>query len=77
MRKYKAAVADRNIQTEAHRGLTEVTGMELTSTWEDMCNVWEHTSYPKYKAAADPYEIKNAGGLSLNKKGSQRIDHGV
>jgi len=65
MRKYKAAVADRNIQTEAHRGLTEATGKELTSGWEELCTIWEKTPYPKYKNAEDPYEIKNAGMASL------------
>lgn len=76
MRKYKAAIADRNIQVEAHRGLSEVTGKELTSAWEDMCNTWEQTPYPKYKAAANPYEIKNAGGPFLSEKRSRWSDHG-
>ena len=61
MRKYKQAVADRNLQVEAHRGLTETTGEELTGKWEDMCVLWERTPYPKYKAVADPYEVKNGG----------------
>jgi len=31
MQKYKQAVADRNIQVKAHRGLTETIGEEFTS----------------------------------------------
>jgi len=61
MRKYKRAIADRNIQVEAHRGLTEATGKEVTDEWEAMCVLWEKTPYPKYKTVEDPYEVKNTG----------------
>jgi len=61
MRKYKTALADRNLQVEAHRGLTEATGEELTTQWEEMCDLWESTPFPKYDRVPDPYEIKNGG----------------
>ncbi|PPQ81349.1 hypothetical protein CVT26_014500 [Gymnopilus dilepis] len=57
-RKYRAAVADRNVQTEAHRSLTASLENHLTAKWEAMCLAWEADEYPKNKK--NPYETPNA-----------------
>lgn len=54
MRKYKAALAERNIQVEGHRGLTASLSAKLVAKWETMCAVWEADSLPK--KAPNPYE---------------------
>jgi hypothetical protein len=55
MRKYKAALADRNIQVEGHRGLTASLTPDLVAKWEVVCVDWETDSLPKKKL--NPYEI--------------------
>ncbi|KAH9484782.1 hypothetical protein JR316_0001684 [Psilocybe cubensis] len=57
LRRYRQAVADRNMQSEGHRGLTESLekeNKELVATWEKMCIEWENDSFPK-KTAKNPY----------------------
>ena len=53
MSKYKAAIIERNIQVEGHRGLTESLDPMLVARWEKMCLEWESDSFPKTKA--NPY----------------------
>jgi hypothetical protein len=54
MRKYKAALAERNIQLEGHRGLTTSLDPTLVAKWEAMCAIWEGDPLPK--KAPNPYE---------------------
>jgi hypothetical protein len=54
MGKYKAAIQDRNIQVEAHRGLTATIPLELVMEWETMCHKWDADSFPK--KARSPYQ---------------------
>jgi Kyakuja-Dileera-Zisupton transposase len=54
-RRYKRAVADRNIQVEGHRGLTSSLDQELVAKWELLCVEWEMDSYPKKKTS--PYKM--------------------
>jgi hypothetical protein len=56
MRRYKAAIRERNIQVEAHRGFTATLSEELVSEWERMCVVWEKDSFPKQ--APNPYRME-------------------
>lgn len=58
IRKYKAAVIERNRQVEAHRGFTESLPEHLVEEWGNMCAVWEEDGFPKTKP--NPYEIKGA-----------------
>lgn len=53
MSKYKAAIVERNIQVEGHRGLTQSLDSTLVASWERMCVEWEGDSLPKTKA--NPY----------------------
>ena len=53
MSKYKAAIIERNIQVEGHRGLTESLDPMLVARWEKMCLEWESDSFLKTKA--NPY----------------------
>ena len=54
MRRYRAAVKDRNIQVESHWGLTAVIPQEVVEEWEKMCEVWDGDVFPK--TATNPYE---------------------
>ncbi|KAF9536497.1 hypothetical protein CPC08DRAFT_652100, partial [Agrocybe pediades] len=83
LRKYHAAVADRNKQVEAHRGLMESVERVDASTverWEKMCLVWEADSFPK--KAKNPYHVEGAGiseaqvKKQLADEEKKRIDNG-
>ena len=54
MRKYRNAIAQRNIQAEAHRGLTSSLSSALVAKWKKMCVDWENDSFPKTKK--NPYQ---------------------
>ncbi|PPQ77567.1 hypothetical protein CVT26_006159 [Gymnopilus dilepis] len=58
LRKYRAAVAARNIQNEGHRGLTTSLGEDLVQAWEDMCVAWEQDTFPKQKK--NPYNTEGS-----------------
>jgi len=58
LRRYKNAVGDRNLQKEAHRGLTEALSKSLVEKWEEMCCEWDQEIYPKTKP--NPYEAEAA-----------------
>ncbi|KDR65407.1 hypothetical protein GALMADRAFT_148720 [Galerina marginata CBS 339.88] len=59
LRRYKAAVAQRNLQQEGHRGLTNSLDAELIEKWEKLCVEWEQdASFPKKKK--NPYYNKDA-----------------
>jgi len=53
------ALADRNIQVEGHRGLTDSLDPDLVNKWEKMCVDWEEDNFPKTKK--NPYHIDNVG----------------
>lgn len=59
VRRYKAAIADRNQQTEAHRSLTECLDRASVDEWEKLCCEWETEIYPKTKVS--PYESETTG----------------
>ncbi|KAF9540711.1 hypothetical protein CPC08DRAFT_650802 [Agrocybe pediades] len=56
LRKYKAAVAERNLQAEAHRGLSKACE-DKTLGWERMCKKWEEDTFPK--KVKSPYKYKS------------------
>ncbi|KAF8870835.1 hypothetical protein CPB84DRAFT_1692745 [Gymnopilus junonius] len=58
LRRYKAAVAQCNLQQEGHRGLTASLDPDLVQKWETMCQDWEADSFPK--KAANPYHLDDA-----------------
>ena len=49
MKKYQRALVERNIQVEAHRGLTSSLSSELVTKWEAMCVDWENDGFPRTK----------------------------
>lgn len=53
MRRYKAAIRDRNLQVEGHRGFTATLPEELVEEWEAMCEAWERS--PSSKLIKNPY----------------------
>ena len=54
MQRYKQALAQRNIQSEGHRGLTACIDPTLVELWEGVCVTWEADSFPKQ--ALNPYK---------------------
>ena len=58
MSKYKAAIAERNIQVEGHRGLTESLDAALVTRWEELCVEWENDSFPKTRP--NPYHTEGS-----------------
>lgn len=66
-KKFKAAVAERNIQVEGHRGLTESLNRagSLVKTWEAMCICWESAPFPK-SGIESPYEVKITSTCSFH-----------
>ncbi len=54
----RAAVIERNLQVEAHRGLTDSIPEDLVKKWEGMCIEWENDGFPKSKP--NPYEVQGA-----------------
>jgi hypothetical protein len=58
MRKYKAAIAQRNIQNEAHDGWTARLPKELTDEWEILCETWENAPFPK-EDIENPFAVTN------------------
>jgi len=58
-RKYRIAVADRNIQVEGHRGLTATLENEVVKRWEAICIQWEQEDFPK--KSKNPYESDTVG----------------
>ena len=64
MRKYRAALAERNIQVEGHRGLTASLDEAVVQTWEAMCVEWEEDGFPKQKK--NPNHLETTGMLLSN-----------
>lgn len=56
--KHKRGIADRNIQLEAHRGLTESIDPTLAAAWEAISVAWEDDGFPK--SAKNPYHSDTA-----------------
>jgi len=56
---HKAAIADRNLQTEAHRGFTAGLPPALVKEWEGQCIDWEKAKFPKSTTAkVNPYAVE-------------------
>lgn len=63
LRRYKAAIADRNMQREAHRGFTASLPLDLVSTWEKMCADWDADGFPK--TVPNPFHTLDASKYLL------------
>lgn len=68
LRKHKAAVVERNKQTEAHRGFTNSLPKGLVDGWDLMCVEWEQDSFPRTKPC--PFMTEGASECS-------QIDHSM
>ena len=64
VRKYKVAVADRNIQVEGHCGLMDSLNPNLVQMWEQMCINWEEDAFPKTKK--NPYHDDSIGAVAYS-----------
>lgn len=63
LRRYRGAVAERNIQLEGQRGLSLSLEEETVDRWERICAEWEEESFPKTKK--NPYQT-DASSECLN-----------
>jgi hypothetical protein len=63
MRKYKAALAERNIQIEGHEGLSASLNAELVTKWEAMCVTWGADAIPK--KVLNPYKSEGSSMFFL------------
>ncbi|PPQ82214.1 hypothetical protein CVT26_009204 [Gymnopilus dilepis] len=58
MRRYQKAVPERNRQTEAHRGFTASLKPRDVKRWEEMCELWDSSPFPR--TLDSPYCIEGA-----------------
>jgi len=72
LRRYKLAVADRNVQREGHRGLTEALDDDLVAQWEKMCSEWEEEDLPKTKK--NPYETDGVSKCRVSFDATRNTD---
>lgn len=59
LRRYRAAVADRNLQVEAHKGLTASLTPGVGKKWEAVCEIWDSDTFPK--DVPNPYMVEVQG----------------
>lgn len=59
-KRYRAAVAERNIQVEGHRGLTASLTSDQVERWEKVCLDWECAPFPKVDVK-NPYHVESFG----------------
>jgi len=66
---HKTAVANQNLQTEAHRGFTAGLPAALVKEWEGQCIDWEKAKFPKSTTVkVNPYAVEEnckSSALSL------------
>lgn len=62
--RYKAAVAERNVQVEGHRGLSNTVTTEQLAQWEKVCREWEAAPFPK-DGVKNPYHVASLGKCSF------------
>lgn len=55
LRRYRAAISDRNMQKEAHRGFSASLPSNLVATWGLLCAAWDADGFPK--SLANPYKV--------------------
>lgn len=61
------ALADRNIQGDAHQNFTDALPPPLVKEWTVSCKAWEAAPYPKYKSkAVNPYATDEKCESSLS-----------
>ena len=65
MRRYKAALIERNVQIEGHRGFTTTLSKDTVVKWEEMCQWWDNTPYPKAGIVESSFFVKTDGGLPI------------
>lgn len=63
--RYRAAVAERNVQVEAHRGLSNTVTAEQLTRWEGVCKQWEDAPFPK-AGVKNPYHVEGLSTFVLS-----------
>lgn len=64
LRKYEAALADRNKQQEAHRGFSNSMPPDVIASWELMCSVWDADGFPK--SLPNPFQTIDSSECRFN-----------
>ena len=55
LKRYRAAMSDRNMQREAHQGLSRSLGRKVTDRWEALCSAWDSDGFPK--SVVNPFHV--------------------
>ncbi|PPR04510.1 hypothetical protein CVT24_013116 [Panaeolus cyanescens] len=81
MRRYLAALANRNLQTEAHKGLSANFEPSVVAEWEKMCQDWESAEYPRANVPnpyiSESYDYSEADARNeLANEEDQRVKDG-
>ena len=58
LRKYRAAISERNAQKEAHRGFSKQQFPNTVASWELMCSVWDADGFPK--SLPNPFQMNDS-----------------
>ena len=57
-------MSDRNMQREAHQGLSRSLGRKIVNRWEEVCSVWDSDGFPK--SVANPFHVDDRGKLPIS-----------
>ena len=64
LRRYRAAVSDRNAQEEAHRGISTSLEPHVIAEWTALCVAWDADGFPK--SATNPFHVVDTGKFAVN-----------
>ena len=65
LRRYKAAIADRNLQKEAHRGITaSIKSPAKIEKWERLCVAWDADGFPKSRT--NPFKVDDTSAYQVH-----------
>lgn len=64
LRKYQAAISDRNQQREAHQGFSRSLPADTLEIWERMCSAWDADGFPK--SLPNPFKTTDPSTFCTN-----------
>lgn len=65
LRRYKAAISDRNLQKEAHRGLSDsIDPPIIVEKWRRLCVAWDADGFPKSRT--NPFKVDDTSAYQVH-----------
>ena len=64
MRRYRAAISDRNTQEEAYRGFSNSFEDDVITEWTALCTAWDADGFPK--SVTNPFKVVDTGKRVIN-----------